>query len=145
MHAWKNACLAKGEADFSFSGIKTAVLYTARGQNQGREAPLLLDAQGVADAAASFQRAAVHALVTRTVAAAQERGVRWIAVGGGVAANRCLRDEIARAAQAIGCRTAIPPMRLCTDNEVMVAARAHERWRAGETDDLALEAFARTA
>lgn len=140
---WKNSCLPDDGANFSFSGIKTGVLYVARGQNQGRSAPLILDESGVADAAASFQRAVVHALVTRTTDAARREGVRWIALGGGVAANGYLRKRMEDAARRVGCRVAIPPMNLCTDNAVMVAVRGGERYTAGARDGLDLEAFAR--
>ncbi len=142
-YPWRNTCLPKGENNFSFSGIKTAVLYTARGQNQGRKAPLRLTPGEVADAAASFQRAAVHALVTRTIASARQFNVKWIALGGGVAANSLLRREMTDAAGKIGCKIAIPPMALCTDNAVMVAARGHELLQAGKVDDLDLETCAR--
>lgn len=143
-HHWKNACLPEDGRNFSFSGIKTAALYAARGQNKGRRAPLQLSEQGVADAAASFQRAVVHALVTRTINAAQRTAVRWIAIGGGVAANSALREEMTRAAGKAGCRVAIPPMRLCTDNAVMIAVRGHELYASGTIDQLNLEAMART-
>ncbi|GHV23401.1 tRNA N6-adenosine threonylcarbamoyltransferase [Planctomycetales bacterium] len=140
---WRDACLPrKNPRDFSFSGIKTGVLYAARGL-AGRRGELLLDEQGVADAAASFQFAAVRALVKRTVGAAREKGVRWLAVGGGVAANRALREAIKVAATKIHCQTAIPPFNLCTDNAVMIAARGIEMFAAGEFADLTLDAAAR--
>ena len=141
-YAWKNACLPKDGVNFSFSGLKTAVLYLARGK-AGRKGPLLLNADEVRDAAASFQEAAVHALVSRTMDAAARHGVRWIALGGGVAANGCLRKTLAAAAAEQGVNTAIPPMRLCTDNAVMVAARAHRLFRAGVRSELTLETVAR--
>jgi len=140
---WKNSCLPKTGDDFSFSGIKTGVLYAARGQENQMRGPVLLDEKGVADAAASFQRAVVHALVTRTLAVAQETGAKWIALGGGVAANGYLREEMARAAEKIGARVAIPPMNLCTDNAVMIAARGQELLAAGKIDHLGIEALAR--
>lgn len=142
---WKNACLPDDGTNFSFSGIKTAVLYAARGQNGGRRGPLLLDESGVADAAASFQRAVIHALVTRTLAAAERTGVQWVAMGGGVAANGALREALQKAAEKQGCRLAVPPMKLCTDNAVMIAARGAELHCAGLHDNLGIEAFARTA
>ncbi len=144
-HAWKNACLPDGGRDFSFSGIKTGLLYAARGQNRGRNAPLQLGPGAVRDAAASFQHAVVHALVARTVDAASASGVSWIALGGGVAANTCLRQTMAEAARARDCRLAVPSMDLCTDNAVMVAARGYERLRDGPPDGLELAARARRA
>jgi N6-L-threonylcarbamoyladenine synthase len=142
---WRRACLPAEGLDLSFSGIKTAVLYAARGQRAGRKGPLLLDDDRVADAAASFQRAAVHALVTRALQAAETRGVDWIALGGGVAANGVLRATLTQEAQARGRRVAVPPIRLCTDNAVMVAARGAELYAAGRTDPLSCSAAARSA
>lgn len=141
---WRDACLPrKNPYDFSFSGLKTAVLYAARGQKEGRKGPLLLDEQGVHDAAASFQKAVVHALVHRTTRVAKEKGVKWIAIGGGVSANNSLRTEMLKQAVKIGCRVAVPPMKLCTDNAVMIAVRAHELFLKGEFSDLELDAVAR--
>lgn len=143
-YPWKQTCLPKNHPlDFSFSGIKTAVLYAARSQAAGRKGPLLLDEQGVRDVAASFQHAVVHALVTRTRALVKETGVRWIALGGGVAANGALRHAMQEAAVTLGCRVAIPPMCLCTDNAVMIAARGAEHFVRGDADTLELGAAAR--
>ncbi|MHC4884876.1 MAG: tRNA (adenosine(37)-N6)-threonylcarbamoyltransferase complex transferase subunit TsaD [Planctomycetota bacterium] len=145
---WKQACLPRKKEGgqpypLSFSGIKTAVLYAARSQKAGRKGPLLLDEQGVADAAASFQAAVVHALTTRALEAARDHGCRWIAVGGGVSANSVLRTTLEDRAKAEGLKTAIPPFHLCTDNAIMIAARAHEQFLAGDIDALDLEASAR--
>lgn len=143
-YPWKQTCLPKNNPlDFSFSGIKTAVLYAARSQAAGRKGPLLLDEQGVRDVAASFQHAVVHALVTRTLALVKETGVQWIALGGGVAANGALRGALQKAAPGVGCRVAVPPARLCTDNAVMIAARGAERFARGDADTLELGAAAR--
>ncbi|MFH0911971.1 MAG: tRNA (adenosine(37)-N6)-threonylcarbamoyltransferase complex transferase subunit TsaD [Planctomycetota bacterium] len=140
---WKNACLPDDGRDFSFSGIKTAVLYAARGQKAGRKGPLLLSEKERADAAASFQHAVAHALVKRTLAAAERHGVGWIALGGGVAANKALRAALEAGSNRAGIRTAIPPLALCTDNAVMVAARGWELFARGTRDTLDLDASAR--
>ncbi len=142
-YPWLNTCLPKDGENFSFSGLKTAVLYAARGQKAGRKGPLLLDEQGVNDAAASFQYAVVRALVKRTVAAAKQAGVKWIALGGGVAANGELRETMAAEGKKIGCQVAIPPMNLCTDNAVMIAVRAQELYESGAFDELSVSAVAR--
>jgi len=100
--------------DFSFSGLKTAVLRLVRS----------LEAKGplpVADVAASFQKAITEALAEKTARAAAEYGVRSVMLGGGVAANLALRAEIER---RIGMRLRVPPPRLCTDNGAMVGAAA---------------------
>jgi N6-L-threonylcarbamoyladenine synthase len=132
----------KNPHDFSFSGLKTAVLYAARGQAAGRKGELLLDEQQVADVAASFQAAVTRALVKRTVKAAREKGARWIALGGGVAANRSLREALTAAAK-VKIDVAAPPLDLCGDNAVMIAARAGEMFAAGQLADLELDAASR--
>lgn len=141
-YSWRQTCLPDDGVNFSFSGLKTAVLYAARGK-AGRKGPLLLTPQQAADAAASFQEAVVHALVSRALDAARRTGAGWIALGGGVAANSCLRQTLEQRAVAAGLRVAIPPMNLCTDNAIMVGARAYALWQAGHRALLSLEAKAR--
>lgn len=141
---WLEAGLPPDGENFSFSGLKTAVMYAARGR-AGRKGSLILDKQGVADAAASFQEAVVHALVSRTLAAAARHRVGWIALGGGVAANARLRERLLAAAGERGLRMALPPLGLCTDNAVMVAARAARLFADGALAGLDLEAEARQA
>jgi N6-L-threonylcarbamoyladenine synthase len=106
-----------GELDFSFAGLKTAVV------NHVRRNPEYV----VADIAASFQEAVVDQLVTKLVTAADEAGAPVLAIGGGVAANSRLRERVAAAAEASGRRSFLPPMALCTDNGAMIAATAW--WR----------------
>jgi|YNPNPStandDraft_1061719.scaffolds.fasta_scaffold28731_2 N6-L-threonylcarbamoyladenine synthase len=111
--------LSGGEShrfDFSFSGLKTAVLRQVR-EFGGARLP-------VADLAASFQAAVVDVLVTKTADAAREFGVGRVCVCGGVAANRALRAAVAA---RLPVPTSIPPLFLCTDNAAMVAAAAHYR------------------
>jgi N6-L-threonylcarbamoyladenine synthase len=109
-----------GELDFSFAGLKTAVV------NHVRRNPEYV----VADIAASFQEAVVDQLVTKLVAAADEAGAPVLAIGGGVAANSRLREQVAAAAEASGRRSFLPPMALCTDNGAMIAATAWWRLRS---------------
>ena len=106
--------------DFSFSGLKTAVV------NHVRRHP---DA-AVADVAASFQEAAVDVLVAKLVAGAAEAGADTLVLGGGVAANSRLRTRVVEAAEATGSRVFLPPLALCTDNGAMIAATAWWRLRA---------------
>jgi len=106
-----------GELDFSFAGLKTAVV------NHVRRNPEYV----VADIAASFQEAVVDQLVTKLLAAADEAGAPVLAIGGGVAANSRLREQVAAAAAGSGRRSFLPPMALCTDNGAMIAATAW--WR----------------
>ncbi|HAF11701.1 MAG TPA: tRNA (adenosine(37)-N6)-threonylcarbamoyltransferase complex transferase subunit TsaD [Chloroflexi bacterium] len=100
--------------DFSFSGLKTAVLRLVRSLEEKGPVP-------VGDVAASFQKAIVDALAEKTARAAAEHGVRCVMLGGGVAANSALRAEIER---RIGVPLRVPPPRLCTDNGAMIGAAA---------------------
>jgi N6-L-threonylcarbamoyladenine synthase len=113
--------------DFSFSGLKTALLYTVR--DLGDEAQ-----RRRADLAASYQRAIVRALVERTRAAAEELGAERIAIVGGVAANSELRAALSEAAAA--------PLELCTDNAAMIASAARYADPIAYPSYLALDAFA---
>ncbi len=106
-----------GAADFSFAGLKTAVV------NHLRHDP---DAV-IADVAASFQEAVVDQLVEKLVRAADEAGAPVLALGGGVAANSRLRARVAEVAAETGRRAFLPPRSLCTDNGAMIAATAW--WR----------------
>jgi tRNA N6-adenosine threonylcarbamoyltransferase len=104
---------APGELDFSFSGLKTALLYAIR--DLGEPAGDVL-----ADLAASYQRAIVDALVSRTRVAVEREGLERLAIGGGVAANSELRAAVA----GLGVPVWIPPVELCTDNAAMIAGAA---------------------
>jgi N6-L-threonylcarbamoyladenine synthase len=114
--------------NFSFSGVKTALLYTVRDLGADE-----LERRR-ADLAASYQRAIVRALVERTRAAAEETGAKRIAVVGGVAANSALRASLPEAALA--------PLALCTDNAAMIASAARYREAVEPPGYLALDAYA---
>lgn len=120
-------------ADFSFSGLKTALV---------RAMDNLPEGVTLADLAASLQEAIVSVLVERTLATAESMGVGWIAVGGGVAANSLLQARMREASDRAGMNLAIPPPKLCTDNAAMVAAAGHWRAERGLFDQLDVDARA---
>ncbi|MBI4575403.1 MAG: tRNA (adenosine(37)-N6)-threonylcarbamoyltransferase complex transferase subunit TsaD [Planctomycetes bacterium] len=115
--------------DFSFSGLKTAVLYAVRGQDaRGTAASSGLP---VADLAASFQEAVVDCLVARALEAARRTGVRRLALGGGVGANGRLRSRLVEAGGEAGLDVRLPGAALCTDNAAMVAGLGYHLLAAG--------------
>jgi N6-L-threonylcarbamoyladenine synthase len=120
---------APGELDFSFSGLKTALLYRLRDEPDANHA----------DLAASYQRAIVDALVARTRAALEREGLERLAIGGGVAANSELRAAVA----ALDAAVWVPPMELCTDNAAMIAGAARFLEPIEYPGYLALDAAAR--
>lgn len=134
--------LGRASLDFSFSGLKTAVLYRCRGQDmKGANRVDRMDKQEIADIAASFQAAVIDVLIKKTRRAADCIGARTVLLGGGVAANGALRE-----AMETMCHRHRPPLRLlvapkqyCTDNAVMVASLAYHKIRAGLLADLTLE------
>jgi N6-L-threonylcarbamoyladenine synthase len=123
--------------DFSFSGLKTALLRLAEDGKISADTHPEDNMPGVADAAASFQEAVVDVLVTKTIAAAREYRVNQILLAGGVAANRCLRQTMLEKSPL---PVLIPELILCTDNAAMVATCGYFRLRAGKEDGLDLDA-----
>lgn len=124
--------------DFSFSGLKTAVLYALAGQSQPRPEPPP-PSRKRADLAAGFQKAVVEVLTVKARQALRRSGLGRLAVGGGVAANRCLRAALEAMTRAEGAELFIPPLALCTDNAAM-AAVAVEKWQRREWAALDLDA-----
>jgi N6-L-threonylcarbamoyladenine synthase len=136
------AMLSNESLDFSFSGIKTAVLYYVKGQDAARSKAPLTDA-AKADVAASFQAAVVDVLTAKLMRAAERSGVRRVALSGGVAANKALRDRLAAQGSARGYTVYIPPIALCGDNAAMIAGLAWHTLKTGKTSDIAFDAYAR--
>ncbi len=143
--------LAKDSLDFSFSGVKTAVLYYCCGQDMKGEnragkmsqsARGCLTAKEIADIAASFQAAIVDVLVRKTEMAADKVGAKTILLGGGVGANTFLRNELEKMAQRTDRKLLVAPKKYCTDNAVMVASLAWYKYKAGLFADMTLEAKA---
>jgi N6-L-threonylcarbamoyladenine synthase len=124
--------------DFSFSGLKTAVLYRLKGQDTRRADPNAIEFS-VADFAASAQEAIADVLSFKAVRATVNRGHTRLVLGGGVAANTRLRELAAERAAAAGIDIFMPPRHLCTDNAAMVAVRGAELLAEGRRDGLDLD------
>jgi len=136
--------------DFSFSGLKTAVLYAVRGVPGERHATprAPLNERQRADVAASFQRAAVKAVMLKLARAMDAGDYRAIVAGGGVTANSRLRRELGAFAQergAGGVGLALPAARYCVDNAAMIAGLAYPLHTAGQVSELSLRAIPTTA
>jgi tRNA N6-adenosine threonylcarbamoyltransferase len=136
---------APGDLDFSFSGLKTALLYELRDRPTG-EAPgsagcARSPSADRADLAAAYQRAIVDALVARTRAALEQENLERLAIGGGVAANSELREAVA----GLGVPVWVPPLELCTDNAAMIAGAARFGRPLPFPEYLSLDAEARVA
>jgi N6-L-threonylcarbamoyladenine synthase len=134
------ARIKDGRADFSFSGIKTAVLLHVKREGIPPVPEPSNVPPRVRDLVASFQRAVVTALVRGLVKAAREHRPRSLILTGGVAANSLLRRESERAARALGLPIFIPPLSLTTDNAAMIAAAGFVAYRRGARGDLAMNA-----
>lgn len=130
--------LHEDRIEFSFSGLKTAVLYTVNGQNAAKAAPPAAG-QFRADVAASFQLAVIDVLAAKCKQALKRTGLNRLAVGGGVTANKALRAALEIMCAEQGAELFIPPIQLCTDNAAM-AALAVEKWKRGEFAPLDLDA-----
>ena len=128
------ALLGPDSLDFSFSGLKTAVL-------NAHKDPALAGVS-LPDWAASVQEAIVGALVAKTLKAAHRHGVDHILMAGGVAANSRLKSAMQEACAAAGLRLTLPPPRLCTDNAAMIACAGYYHWQAGKVDGLDLDTLA---
>lgn len=125
-----------GGYNFSYSGLKTAVINYCHNKEQKGE-PI-----NVADVAASFQSAAIDVLVEKSLAAAKERGVQTVTAGGGVVANGYLRAALQKACQQNGLQLVLPEKRYCTDNAAMIAAEGLVQYQLGNFADNSLTAKA---
>ena len=122
-YAFPRSMRGSGNLEFSYSGLKTAVLYALK---EGG------DAVNVADVAASFQAAAIDILLIKTKQAIEQTGARQLVIAGGVAANRLLRE---RAVAELGIEVFMPPFKYCIDNGAMIAAAGDSLLQHGHTGD----------
>jgi N6-L-threonylcarbamoyladenine synthase len=136
-HADRNAPTIKGDLDFSFSGLKTAVLRHVR---QRTDAGASLTDTEVNDICASFQRVVVNALLERVFEAAERHGAQSVGIAGGVSANARLRKDFADRAAKRGLPAYVPALSLSTDNAAMIAAAGLRNFHAGLRAGLDLNA-----
>lgn len=127
-----------GDYNFSFSGIKTALIYLTK------KNPDMLKEENLSDITASFQAAAVDVLVMKTIKAAREFKTDKILVSGGVAANSRLREQFEAAGRENNIAVYIPPVFLCMDNAAMVASLGYHHYMKKEFADLSADVFSRT-
>jgi N6-L-threonylcarbamoyladenine synthase len=118
--------------DFSFSGIKTAVLYKVA----SRQSPVT----SKKDIAASFQETVIDTLIEKSFLACRRQGLKRLVIGGGVVANARLREKFTACAQRKGIKIYFPALPLCTDNAAMVAGLGYRLFRAGQKSGLGLDA-----
>jgi N6-L-threonylcarbamoyladenine synthase len=129
--------------DFSFSGLKTAARRTIATETDGHGTAIgdaALPPDRVAELADGFQESVVDVLVTKALRAARRIGAKSVVLGGGVAANRVLRDRLADGAREAGIPLVVPRPALCTDNGAMIGAAGSRRWLAGARAGLDLDA-----
>ncbi len=128
------AYLEEDSYDFSFSGLKSAVL------NYINKKKMMQEEINANDVAASFQRSVVEVLVAKTIKAAREKNVGKVAMAGGVASNSALREAMKQACDSEGFTLNIPSPVLCTDNAAMIGSAAYYEYRKGIRDGLDLNA-----
>ena len=134
--------ISKDSLDFSFSGIKTAVLHWVKGQGENRLAPCPLPLAPVLnDLAAGFQEAVVDVLTDKAVSACRANNVRDLVVSGGVACNSRLREKLMAKARDNGIRPFLPDAGLCSDSGAMIAATAYHLLKKGARGGLDMNAM----
>ena len=128
--------LHSGDANFSFSGLKTAVTrYVNDERAAGREI-------NYPDVVASFQKAAIRVLIKKVLDVAQKEHISTLTLSGGVAANSALRETLIHEAQQRGLAVFYPPLIMCTDNGAMIAGAAYHLYQQGARSDWHLGAYA---
>jgi len=134
--------LSPDSLDFSFSGVKTAVLYHVHGQGRVSGGLEKLSSWQIADIAASFQQVVIDVLVRKTMLAVARTGVRSVVLGGGVAANKALRSALEAACVERRLKFHAAKMAYCTDNAAMIAALGYHQLQAGDVAGLDVDAYA---
>ena len=125
-----------GEFDFSYSGLKTAVInYVHNAESRGETIVK-------ANVAKSFEVSAISVLVEKALLATQKTGIKTIAVSGGVGANTYLRESLTKIAEENGLKLVLPEKRYCTDNGAMIGAEGYLQYLKGNFADLTLNASA---
>jgi N6-L-threonylcarbamoyladenine synthase len=140
--AFPRTMLDKTSLDFSFSGLKTSVLYHVRGHKGKERDASSLSEQQLKDVCASFQAACVDVIVKKLQRALRQTGAKQVIVGGGVSANRGLRAALA---SRLRVPVRVPPMKFCTDNAAMIAGLGDVLLREGRVSDLSLDAITSSA
>lgn len=142
-HAFPRPLLHSGDLRFSFSGLKTAVLYHLRRVHATQGDDASLSRTEIDDVCASFQEAVVEVLVTKSLAALKQEQLDTLTLTGGVSANQRLRTVLSARAAEIGCSVHLPHLTLSTDNAAMIALIGEQKYRRGVRGTLSAEAFAR--
>lgn len=135
--------LSVDSLDFSFSGIKTSVLYHVHGHGKTSGGLEKLSNSNIADIAASFQQAVVDVLLRKTMLAVAQTGLNTIVLGGGVAANSYLRNSLEKECGRRKIAFYAAKMEYCTDNAAMIAALGYHQFLCDDFADLKLDAFPR--
>jgi N6-L-threonylcarbamoyladenine synthase len=131
-----NCSDTRNPLDFSFSGIKTAVLYYLKKQKtEGRRQKA---EEEIADVAAAFQEAVIDTLIRKSLLACEKEKVKRLVIGGGVAVNQRLRQSLVQAAKLRAVECFFPVQEFCLDNAAMVAGLGYQLYRRGHKSDLYL-------
>ncbi len=141
-YTFKRPLLAPDSLEFSFSGMKTALLYKLKGPGGRREDPTLPESSNLPDMAASFEAAVADTLIKKSLRACKQTGIPRLLLGGGVACNRRLREMMAVQAPKAGVDAHFAAPEFCTDNAVMIAGLGHAKLEAGQVDDWAMDVAA---
>ena len=143
-YAFPTTTLKDGSLDFSFSGVKTSLLYLLYGQDGSRDGPLKIPPDDLPDVLAAYQEAITEVLVDKLVRLALGRGLPCVIAGGGVCANGRFRAKLVERTERHGLRLCLAPRSCCTDNAAMVAGLGYHLLRQGRRSELDIDALARS-